>query len=183
MRISDWSSDVCSSDLGTNCHGPGLGRNGTLRMGREPSRQAAAQPPAAPLVNHGAYPIESQVMSKLHHLPLSPYCRKIRVVLHEKGIDAEFESEPVWERREAFLELNSAGTVPVFIDADGTVVCDSTAICEYLEEKQPDPPLIGKTPAERAETRRLVAWFDGKDRKSTRLNSSHYCAPRMQSSA
>jgi glutathione S-transferase len=35
-------------------------------------------------------------------------------------------------------------------------------ICEYLEEVRPEPALIGKTPAERAETRRLVAWFDGK---------------------
>ncbi len=101
-------------------------------------------------------------MSKLYHFPLSPYCRKVRIVLHEKGIDADLEAEPVWDRREAFLLMNPAGTVPVFVDDDGTTVCDSAAICEYLEEVYPETRLLGSTPAERAETRRLVAWFDGK---------------------
>jgi len=101
-------------------------------------------------------------MSRLIHYPLSPYCRKVRIVLREKGIEADLETEPVWERRESFLTVNAAGTVPVYEDEDGTVVCDSAAICEYLEEVRPEPCLIGQTPAERAETRRLVAWFDGK---------------------
>ncbi|MFN4090369.1 MAG: glutathione S-transferase family protein [Alphaproteobacteria bacterium] len=101
-------------------------------------------------------------MPKLYHIPLSPYCRKVRIALREKGIEADLEAEPVWERRDPFLELNTAGTVPVYVDDDGTAICDSAAICEYLEEVQPEPILIGRSPAERAETRRLIAWFDGK---------------------
>ncbi|MCY4291180.1 MAG: glutathione S-transferase family protein, partial [Roseovarius sp.] len=36
------------------------------------------------------------------------------------------------------------------------------AICEYLEEKYPDPPLLPATPEGRYEARRLVSWFDDK---------------------
>ena len=44
----------------------------------------------------------------------------------------------------------------------GTHLADSMAICEYLDETFADPPLIGSTAAERAEVRRLTAWFDRK---------------------
>ncbi len=101
-------------------------------------------------------------MPTLYHLWLSPFARKVRVVLREKGVEAELKVEKVWDRRAEFLALNPAGTVPVFVDDDGTAVCDSAAICEYLEETRDQPRLLGDTPAERAETRRLVAWFDGK---------------------
>ena len=39
---------------------------------------------------------------------------------------------------------------------------DSQAICEYLDEVYPDPPLMPKAPEDRAEVRRLTAWFDDK---------------------
>ena len=101
-------------------------------------------------------------MRTLHHLWLSPFCRKVRIVLAEKGLDFEVKVEKVWQRREEFLRLNPAGSVPVLVEPDGAVIAESWVICEYLDEVYPDPPLIGATPAERAETRRLVAWFDGK---------------------
>jgi glutathione S-transferase len=49
--------------------------------------------------------------------------------------------------------------VPVLVD-DDRVVVDSGAICEYLEETRPEPRLLGVEPVDRAEVRRLVAWFD-----------------------
>lgn len=101
-------------------------------------------------------------MRILYHMPLSPFCRKVRVALIEKGLPFELRGENVWERREEFLSLNPAGTVPVLVEADGTAIADSRAIVEYLQEVQPQPDLLGATPGERAETRRLVAWFDGK---------------------
>jgi glutathione S-transferase len=101
-------------------------------------------------------------MPTLYHLWLSPYSRKVRIVLREKGLDFESKVEQVWERRTEFLALNPAGQVPVLVDDDGTVVSDSTAICEYLDECHPEPPLIGKSPTRRAEVRRLIAWFDDK---------------------
>src|SRR5580692_13019959 len=101
-------------------------------------------------------------MRYLYHLPLSPYSRKIRLVLAEKRLPVELRMEKVWERRAEYLELNPAGTVPTLIEETGLVIADSYAICEYLEEAYPDSPLLGRTLAERVEVRRLVAWFDGK---------------------
>jgi glutathione S-transferase len=80
----------------------------------------------------------------------------------EKRVPFELRLERVWERREEFLEMNPACTVPVLREENGLAVADSYAICEYLEEAYPDTSLLGGTLAERAEVRRLVAWFDGK---------------------
>ena len=101
-------------------------------------------------------------MRILHHLPLSPFCRKVRVALGEKRLDFEMKVEKTWERAPVFLALNPAGTVPVLIEEDGTAICHSQAICEHLEREYPEVNLIGETPAERAEVRRIVAWFDEK---------------------
>ncbi len=96
----------------------------------------------------------------LYHLWLSPFCRKVRIVLHEKRIEFDLRAEQVWERREAFLALNPAGEVPVLVEPDGTALCGSDAICECVDEITPEPPLIGPHPFLRAEVRRLVGWFD-----------------------
>jgi glutathione S-transferase len=101
-------------------------------------------------------------MRILYHLPLSPYSRKVRLALAEKRIPFDLRAERVWERREEFLAMNPACTVPVLQDGNGLVLADSYAICEYLDEAYPDGPLLGRTLAERAEVRRLVAWFDVK---------------------
>jgi len=101
-------------------------------------------------------------MRLLHHLPLSPFSRKVRLVLAEKRLPFDLRLEKVWERRQEYLELNPAGTVPTLIEDNGLVIPDSAVICEYLEEAYPDTPLLGRTLSERVETRRLVAWFDGK---------------------
>ncbi len=101
-------------------------------------------------------------MPVLYHLWLQPFSRKVRLALSEKRIPFELKLEKVWERRNDFLMMNPAGDVPVFVDDDGTTLCSSYVICEYLEENYPDVNLLGRTPTERAETRRLVAWFDFK---------------------
>ena len=101
-------------------------------------------------------------MLALHHFWLCPFSRKVRVVLGEKDVAFNLVFEKYWERPDAFLALNPAGQVPVLVDDDGTVLADSNAICEYLDESYPDRPLIGFDARARAETRRLVAWFDGK---------------------
>lgn len=101
-------------------------------------------------------------MRLLYHLPLSPYSRKVRLALAEKGLPFELKVEKVWERRPEFLALNPAAQVPVLVEDTGLAVADSGAICEYLDEAYPDQPLLGRSLAERAECRRIVAWFDGK---------------------
>jgi glutathione S-transferase len=102
-------------------------------------------------------------MRLLYHLPLSPYARKVRLALAEKGLPFELKLERVWDRRPEFLTLNPAAQVPVLVEENGLAVADSGVICEYLDEAYPETPsLIGRTLAERVECRRLVAWFDGK---------------------
>jgi glutathione S-transferase len=101
-------------------------------------------------------------MRVLYHLPLSPFSRKVRLALSEKRLPFELRLEKVWQRRPEYLELNAAGTVPTLIEPNDMVIADSGVICEYLEEAYPDSPLLGRAVAERVETRRLVAWFDGK---------------------
>ena len=109
----------------------------------------------------------------LYHLPLSPYSRKVRLALAEKRLPFELRLERVWERREEFLALNAACTVPVLTEENGLAIADSSAICEYLEEAYPDVNLLGRSLAERAETRRLVAWFDTKFHDEVTRNLVH----------
>ena len=101
-------------------------------------------------------------MRTLYHIPLCAFCRKVRLTLGEKKLDVHLENEPVWQRREEFLELNPAGKVPVLVDLNQKVISDSYAILEYLEEAYPEPSLLGYEIYGRAETRRLVSWFDDK---------------------
>ena len=109
-------------------------------------------------------------MRVLYHLPLSPFARKVRLVLGEKRLPFELQLEKVWERRPEYLELNPAGTVPTLVDETGLVVPDSGVICEYLDEVYPETPLLGRRHAERVEVRRLVAWFDGKFAREVTAN-------------
>jgi glutathione S-transferase len=99
-------------------------------------------------------------MRVLYHLWLSPPCRKVRIALTEKNLSFDMQVEKVWERRDEFLALNPAGEVPVLVEEDGTPIADSVAIVEYLEDAYPERPLLGITPAARAEVRRLSQWFD-----------------------
>jgi glutathione S-transferase len=101
-------------------------------------------------------------MRTLFHLWLHPFSRKVRIVLAEKELEFALQIEEVWERRTEFLALNPAGDVPVLIERDGTTLANSQVICEYLEEVYPEKNLLGHDPVQRAETRRLVSWFDVK---------------------
>jgi glutathione S-transferase len=86
----------------------------------------------------------------------------VRLVLAEKRLPFELRVEKTWERREQYLEIQPAGTVPTLIEDNGLAIPDSSVICEYLDEAYPDTPLMGHTLADRVEVRRLVLWFDEK---------------------
>lgn len=100
-------------------------------------------------------------MIRLYHFPLSPYCRKVRLTLAEKKLEVELVEERYWEQSAEFLRRNPAGKVPV-LKIDNRMLSESQAICEYLEEAYPNPPLMPRDIDTRYEVRRLCAWFDDK---------------------
>ncbi|MEM6618855.1 MAG: glutathione S-transferase family protein [Pseudomonadota bacterium] len=108
-------------------------------------------------------------MYKLYHFPLSPFSRKVRLVLAEKKIEVELIEERYWDERADFLRLNPAGMVPV-LRTDRLTLPDSNAICEYLEETAPEPSLMPQSAERRAEVRRITAWFDDKFYREVTLN-------------
>jgi glutathione S-transferase len=80
----------------------------------------------------------------------------VRMFMAEKGIDMERQTVDLRRgenRQEAHLKRNPHGQSPVLELDDGSHLSEITAICEYLEEKYPSPPLIGSTPEERAACR------------------------------
>ena len=102
-------------------------------------------------------------MWRLYQFPLCPYSRKVRLLLGEKGVGYELARENPWEQRDEYLDMNPAGQTPVLVeDAQGLVLIDSAAICEYLEETVERATMLPGTAANRAEVRRLTTWFDMK---------------------
>lgn len=102
-------------------------------------------------------------MWQLYQFPLCPFSRKVRLMLAEKGVPLELKRVSPWEQEDEFIDLNPAGETPVLVeDQKGTVLIDSSAICEYFEETLDRTPLIPGTSINRAEIRRLVSWFDDK---------------------
>lgn len=90
---------------------------------------------------------------------LSPYVRKVLVVLDLKGIPYEIDPVIAFFADEAFTELSPLRRIPVLID-DTLVLNDSTVICEYLDERHPAPPLLPRGAAARARARWLEEFAD-----------------------
>jgi glutathione S-transferase len=105
--------------------------------------------------------IARHLMIRLYHFPLSPFCRKVRLVLAEKKLEVELVEERYWEPSAEFMRRNPAGKVPV-LKIDARMLSESQAICEYLDESVPQPPLMPRDVDGRYEVRRLCAWFDDK---------------------
>lgn len=99
--------------------------------------------------------------TRLYHINLSPFCRKVRLVLAEKRIEVELVEDRFWEAGSELLRRNPAGKLPV-LRIEGRLMAESQAICEYLDEAYPQPPLMPVSAIERYEVRRLCAWFDDK---------------------
>jgi glutathione S-transferase len=101
----------------------------------------------------------------LHHFPLDPASRQVRLALGEKRLPFTDVAVRYWERPRELTKLNPSGMTPVLVETNGAdqlILCESRAILDHLEEANPEPPLLGREPAERAETRRLLQWFDRK---------------------
>lgn len=94
----------------------------------------------------------------LHQWVISPFCRKVRMVLAYKGIAYRTE-EYNGLRARAAARLSPAGKLPV-LDHDGERVQDSSAIVDFLEARHPARPILPADPAERALARLLEDWAD-----------------------
>ena len=105
------------------------------------------------------------VLRTLHHFPLDPASRQVRLALAEKRLPFDDVVIRYWEQPKEFLALNPSGVTPVLVEGAGAsrvIVCEVRAILEHLEQVAPAHDLLGVTPADRAEARRLMQWFDRK---------------------
>ncbi len=95
-------------------------------------------------------------MRKLHGPATSPFVRKTWIALKEKGIPFEHRQLDPLAKTASFLKMNPLGRVPILEEEDGDYLCDSSAICDYLEHIQPDPPLYPADPRDRAK----ALWYE-----------------------
>jgi len=90
---------------------------------------------------------------KLYDSALAPNPRRVRIFLAEKRIEVPLVAVDIVKaenRKPAFLAKNPLGGVPILELDDGTIIAESTAICRYFEELQPNPPLMGTDAKDRA---------------------------------
>jgi glutathione S-transferase len=90
---------------------------------------------------------------------LSPYVRKVLVCLDIKGIPYRIDPIVPFHGNDEFARLSPVRRIPVLID-DAVTLADSTVICEYLEERYPEPPLFPSGPQPRARARWLEEFAD-----------------------
>lgn len=97
------------------------------------------------------------------HTGLGPNPRTVRMFLAEKGVTlplVEVDLLGGENRRAPYTVKNPSGQLPCLELDDGTILAEILPICEYLEEKHPQPPLIGTTAEERAITRMWARRID-----------------------
>ena len=84
----------------------------------------------------------------------APNPRRVRIFLAEKGIELPETPVDLMKREHKSPEhraRNSMGQVPTLELDDGTCISETVAICRYFEEANPEPPLFGTTPLEKAQ--------------------------------
>ena len=90
---------------------------------------------------------------RLHDGGRAPNPRRVQIFLAEKGLDIErvqVDINTLETQSPQFTAKNPMQRVPVLELEDGTVIAETVAICRYLEEIRPDPPLMGVTALDKA---------------------------------
>jgi glutathione S-transferase len=90
---------------------------------------------------------------KLYQSAASPNSRRVRIFLAEKGIDIPLVPIDLGageQHADAYRAINPRRVVPTLLLEDGTAIGEVPAICRYIEEAHPTPPLFGTTPKEKA---------------------------------
>ncbi|RIL02180.1 MAG: glutathione S-transferase family protein [Proteobacteria bacterium] len=91
---------------------------------------------------------------------VSPFVRKVRVVLEEKGLPYQHEQVNPFAPPPGYREISPLGKIPALKDGDLTL-CDSSVICAYLEKKYPSPALYPSDPADYARALWIEEFMDG----------------------
>lgn len=97
-------------------------------------------------------------MITLYDCATAPSPRRARIFLAEKGITHEtvqVDLRTGEQLGEAFRRINPQCTVPALVTDEGAVLTDNAGIAAYLEARYPEPPLLGRTPLDKAE---IAAW-------------------------
>lgn len=90
---------------------------------------------------------------KLYDYTRAPNPRRVRIFAAEKGIElekVEVDLGTAQQMEDGYKAINPRVSVPALELDDGTVICESVAICRYLDEIQPEPPLFGTGALEKA---------------------------------
>jgi glutathione S-transferase len=90
---------------------------------------------------------------------VSPYVRKVLVCLHLKGIPYEIDPIVPFMGDDRFSRLSPLRRIPVLVD-DAVTLADSSVICQYLEDRHPEPALYPRDVVARARARWLEEWAD-----------------------
>ena len=105
-------------------------------------------------------------MITLYDCATAPSPRRARIFLAEKGVlhhTVQVDLRNGEQLGEAYRRINPQCTVPALVAEEGPVLTDNAAIAAYLEARHPEPPLLGRTPLDKAE---IASWqwrleFDG----------------------
>lgn len=92
---------------------------------------------------------------------LSPYVRKVLAALQRKGIPYEIDPITPFMGDDRFSQLSPLRRIPVLLDGD-LALADSSVICEYLEERTPEPATYPSGVADRARARWLEEYADSR---------------------
>jgi len=102
---------------------------------------------------------------RLHWSPRSPFVRKVMAFAHETGLAGRIECVrsvvEMTRLNPELMRLNPLNRIPTLVADDGTVLFDSTLICEYLDELHPGARLFPEAPRERWEALRWHALGEG----------------------
>lgn len=109
----------------------------------------------------GFHTFSESIPMKLIGSLTSPYTRKVRIVLAEKKIDAEFLVDIPWSPTTSVPQYNPLGKVPVLVLDDGSTLFDSRVIVEYLDNAAPNNRLFKTPHRERIAIKRWEALADG----------------------
>jgi glutathione S-transferase len=97
---------------------------------------------------------------KLYDVALSPFAARCRIQLYAKKLAIELAEPPGGLGSESYRKVNPTGKVPALQLEGGEILPESTVICEFLEDRYPEPALRPADPVARARMRLLVHFTD-----------------------